>query len=336
MDGGTTSNLRGITISSNIRGINWRTSDTDSAGNVPSNINAENIYGIYISNETRNYFSGRVGIGTNAASGIQLDVTGEMRCPTITTNTIRFRQTGYGTNSDPYGFRFVTPSSNTSRLELHLNDDSNEEFAIYGYSCSGYSCGEWSGNKYHYFRSNGDAYHEGTLTKGSGTFRIPHPLPALTETKDLVHSFVEGPRPDLIYRNKVALVNGTATVNMDEAVGLTPGTWELLCRDPQVFVTNNQGWTQVRATVTEAGVISIEAQDSSCTDTIDWMVVAERQDAKIKEANWTDDDGKTILEPGKVDPDYPDYEAFLAEEPENKSDHFDGQETPDPDDEMMD
>ena len=123
---------------------------------------------------------------------------------------------------------------------------------------------------------------------------------------------------------------------MDESVGLTPGTWELLCRDPQVFVTNNQGWTQVRATVTEAGVISIEAQDSSCTDTIDWMVVAERQDAKIKEANWTDDDGKTILEPGKVDPDYPDYEAFLAEEPENKSDHFDGQETPDPDDEMMD
>ena len=335
MDGGTTSNLRGITISSNIRGVNWRTSDRDSAGNIPSNINAENIYGIYCTNETRNYFSGRVGIGTNAASGIQLDVTGEMRCPTITTNTIRFRQTGYGTNSDPYGFRFVTPSSNVSRLELHLNDDVDEEFAIYGYSCSGYSCGEWSGNKYHYFRSNGDAYHLGTLTKGSGTFRIPHPLPALTETKDLVHSFVEGPRPDLIYRNKVALVNGTATVNMDESVGLTPGTWELLCRDPQVFVTNNQGWTQVRATVTEAGVISIEAQDSSCTDTIDWMVVAERQDAKIKEANWTDDDGKTILEPDKLGNDYPSHEAFLAEEPENKSDHFDGQETPDPDDEML-
>jgi hypothetical protein len=336
MDGGTTSNLRGISISSNIRGINWRTDDRDSAGNIPSNINAENIYGLYVSNETRNYFSGRVGIGTNAASGIQLDVTGEMRCPTITTNTIRFRQTGYGTNSDPYGFRFVTPSSNVSRLELHLNDDVDEEFAIYGYSCSGYSCGEWSGNKYHYFRSNGDAYHAGTLTKGSGTFRIPHPLPALTDTKDLVHSFVEGPRPDLIYRNKVALVNGTATVNMDESVGLTSGTWELLCRDPQVFVTNNQGWTQVRATVTEAGVISIEAQDSSCTDTIDWMVVAERQDAKIKEANWTDDDGKTILEPDKVGNDYPTHEAFLAEEPENKSDHFDGQQTPDPDDDMID
>ena len=336
MDGGTTSTMRGLQVGFNLRGLNWRTNDRDSAGNIPANVTSEH-YGLYVYNEARNYFSGRVGIGTNPASGIQLDVTGEMRVPTITTNTIRFRQTGYGTNSDPYGFRFVTPSSNVSRLELHLNDDSNEEFAIYGFSCSGYGCGEWSGNKYHYFRSNGDAFHSGTLTKGSGTFRIPHPLPELTETKDLVHSFVEGPRPDLIYRNKVALVNGTATVNIDEVVGLTSGTWELLCRDPQVFVTNNQGWTLVRATVTNAGVITIEAQDSTCTDTIDWMVVAERQDAKIREANWTDNEGRTILEPDKSRPedDYPDYESFLAEEPENKAREFDGQEILDHDDEMV-
>ena len=335
MDGGTTSTMRGLQVGFNLRGLNWRTGDRDSAGNIPANVTSEH-YGLYVYNEARNYFSGRVGIGTNPASGIQLDVTGEMRVPTITTNTIRFRQTGYGTNSDPYGFRFVTPSYNVSRLELHLNDDSNEEFSIYGYSCQSDGCGEWSSNKWHYFRSNGDAYHAGTLTKGSGTFRIPHPLPSLTETKDLVHSFVEGPRPDLIYRDKVALVNGTATVNIDEAVGMTSGTWELLCRDPQVFVTNNQGWTLVRATVTNAGVVTIEAQDPACTDTIDWMVVAERQDAKIREANWTDDEGRTILEPNKVGNDYPNYEAFLAEEPENKARVFDGQEILDHDDEMLD
>jgi hypothetical protein len=331
MDGGNCYNMRGIYVNFDIRGIHFAVGGVDSAGNNPVNLSYR--YGIYCRNEDQNYFSGRVGIGTNPASGINLDVTGEMRVPTITTNTIRFRQTGYGTNSDPYGFRFVTPSSNVSRLELHLNDDSNEEFAIYGYSCSGYSCGEWSGNKYHYFRSNGDAFHSGTLTKGSGTFRIPHPLPELTETKDLVHSFVEGPRPDLIYRDKVALVNGTAIVDIDVAVGMTPGTWELLCRDPQVFVVNNQGWTPVRATVTESGIVTIEAQDLTCTDTIDWMVIAERQDAKIREANWTDDDGRTILEPDKMRPedDYPDYESFLAEEPENKSHMFDGQVPPSPD-----
>jgi len=338
MDGGNCYNMRGMYINFDIRGLTFSVGTTDSAGNNPTNLSYR--YGLYVRNEDQNYFSGRVGIGTNPASGINLDVTGEMRVPTITTNTIRFRQTGYGTNSDPYGFRFVTPSGNVSRLELHLNDDSNEEFAIYGYSCSGYSCGEWSGNLYHYFRSNGDAYHAGTLTKGSGTFRIPHPLPELNETKDLVHSFVEGPRPDLIYRDKVALVNGTATVNIDVAVGMTPGTWELLCRDPQVFVVNNQGWTPVRATVTAAGIVTIEAQDPACTDTIDWMVVAERQDAKIREANWTDDEGRTILEPDRhrrPGDDYPTYEAFLAEEPENKSNMFDGQAQPpedidDPDD----
>jgi len=329
MDGGNCYNMRGLYVNFDIRGLTFSVGSLDSAGNNPTNLSYR--YGIYCRNEDQNYFSGRVGIGTNPASGINLDVTGEMRCPTITTNTIRFRQTGYGTNSDPYGFRFVTPSYNVSRLELHLNDDSNEEFAIYGYSCSGYSCGEWSGNLYHYFRSNGDAFHSGTLTKGSGTFRIPHPLPELTETKDLVHSFVEGPRPDLIYRDKVALVGGTATVDIDVAVGMTPGTWQHLCRDPQVFVVNNQGWTSVRATVTAAGIVTIEAQDPACTDTIDWMVVAERQDAKIREANWTDDEGRTILEPDRhrrPGDDYPTYEAFLAEEPENKSSMFDGQAAP--------
>lgn len=311
VDGGTVSNAFGLQIVYDIRGITFNTTELTSDGTLTPSV-VSNRWGVYCVREDRNYFSGRVGIGTTPATGINLDVTGEMRCPTITTNTIKFRQTSYGTNSDPYGFRFVTPSSNNSVLELHLNDDSNEEFAIYGYSCSGYGCGEWSGNKYHYFRSNGDAFHSGTLTKGSGTFRIPHPLPELTETKDLVHSFVEGPRPDLIYRNKVQLVDGRAVVDIDVSVGMTPGTWGYLCRDPQVFVTNNEGWTPVRATVTDTGIITIEAQDASCTDTIDWMVIAERQDAKIKEANWTDDDGRTILEPDKMKPDYETYEDFLA------------------------
>ena len=67
------------------------------------------------------------------------------------------------------------------------------------------------------------------------------------------------------------------------------------------------------------------------------MVVAERQDAKIREANWTDDEGRTILEPDKSRPedDYPDYESFLAEEPENKEGVFDGQEILDHEDEMV-
>ena len=135
----------------------------------------------------------------------------------------------------------------------------------------------------------------GAVSKGSGSFRIPHPI---AEDRDLVHSFVEGPQADLIYRGKVTLVDGTATVNLDERYGLIDGTWEALCRDPQVFVSNNAGWTAVRGSVSGRNV-TITAQDSSCTDEIDWMVVAERQDDNIKSANWTDEDGRPILEPTK-------------------------------------
>jgi hypothetical protein len=67
--------------------------------------------------------------------------------------------------SDPYCFRWLGESDNSgnSWLELQLNDDPQEEFRIYGYSCSGYGCGSVSGNLYHRFVANGDAYHTGQL-----------------------------------------------------------------------------------------------------------------------------------------------------------------------------
>ena len=51
----------------------------------------------------------------------------------------------------------------------------------------------------HYFQS---------LSKGSGSFQIDHPLPAKKDTHYLQHSFIEGPKADLIYRGKTTLVAG--------------------------------------------------------------------------------------------------------------------------------
>ena len=39
----------------------------------------------------------------------------------------------------------------------------------------------------------------GTLSKGSGSFRIDHPLANMSNTHNLYHSFIEGPQADLIY-----------------------------------------------------------------------------------------------------------------------------------------
>ncbi len=42
--------------------------------------------------------------------------------------------------------------------------------------------------------------------------------------------------------------------------------------------------------------LTITAQDNTCTDTISWMVVGERKDAHMVAADWTDGNGKVIVE----------------------------------------
>ena len=156
----------------------------------------------------------------------------------------------------------------------------------------------------------------GTLTKGGGTFRINHPLPALKDKKDLVHSFVEGPQMDLIYRGKVDLVNGTASVNIDTKAGMTEGTFVILCRDIQCFTSNETGWTAVKGSVT-GNIITIVAQDNTCTDTISWMVVGERQDDTVKSLDMTDDNGDLIVEPDRST-HYTDNYKYQPEEEKNE------------------
>ena len=139
----------------------------------------------------------------------------------------------------------------------------------------------------------------GTLTAtGTKSFRISHPLSELSETKDLVHAAIEGPQVDLMYRGKVDLVNGTATVNIDTKSGMTEGTFDVLNRDVQCFTTNETGWTNVKGSVT-GNKLTIVAEDSSCTDTISWMVIGERKDNDIVSSVTTNDNGSLIVEPDK-------------------------------------
>ena len=143
---------------------------------------------------------------------------------------------------------------------------------------------------------NSNVHVVNSLSKGGGSFRIAHPHPSKKYTHDLVHSFIEGPQMDLIYRGKVDLVDGTATVNIDTKSNMTDGTFVLLNRDVQCFTSNETGWTAVKGSVS-GNILTITAQDNTCTDTISWMVVGERQDDKIKSLDMTDDDGNLIVEP---------------------------------------
>lgn len=139
----------------------------------------------------------------------------------------------------------------------------------------------------------------GSLSKTSGSFKIDHPLPSMTDTHNLVHSFIEGPRADLIYRGVATIQNGAASVNIDTYVGMTTGTWEALTRSPQVWVSNVDGWEEVRGTI-DGGTVMIESRDATATDIeVNWLVVAERDDPHIIQTAWTDTNGNPILEPAK-------------------------------------
>jgi hypothetical protein len=137
---------------------------------------------------------------------------------------------------------------------------------------------------------------DGSLSKGSGTFNIPHPLPALTDSHRLVHSFIEGPQADLIYRGRVVLVDGRAEINIDSSTGMTEGTFEVLCRDVQCFTSNETSWAHVRGSVL-GNILTIECQDSTSTASISWMVIGERKDPHMYDTGWTDSEGHPILEP---------------------------------------
>jgi hypothetical protein len=46
--------------------------------------------------------------------------------------------------------------------------------------------------------------------------------------------------------------------------------------------------------------LTIECQDAASTDTVSWMVVAERKDKHMYDTEWTDAEGHVVVEPEKT------------------------------------
>lgn len=140
----------------------------------------------------------------------------------------------------------------------------------------------------------------GNIAGTTKTFDIPHPLYPNTN-KRLVHSAIEGPRCDLIYRGTTVLNNGIATVYIDTQCTYDPtcameqGTFTALCTNPQFFLQNMTGFDQVIGSI-QGTILTITCQNTSSMDTINWMVVAERADSFIKQWDRTNANGYLITQ----------------------------------------
>jgi len=132
----------------------------------------------------------------------------------------------------------------------------------------------------------------GSVSASSKTFDIPHPL---DDSKHLVHSSIEGPRCDLIYRGVTTLVGGTATINIntdctyDPLDAMDEGTFEALCANPQIFLQNMTGFNDLTGSITNA-MLTITSTTAN-NDMVGWMVMAERKDSFIKQWDRTDENG---------------------------------------------
>ncbi len=243
--------------------------------------------------------SGNVVIGSTSA-GAKLDVnvnsstayssTGEPREDIIIHNTNGADGTGV---------------NNYASLGFHVADGATSQGFI-NYVRTADNTGKFTFSQ----RTGGSSYAEamtitssgvtvtGALSKGSGSFKIDHPLESKRNTHHLVHSFVEAPQADNIYRGKVNLINGLATVNIDTVSGMTEGTFIALNREIQVLTTNESDWDAVKGSIS-GNILTIECQNESSTATISWLVIGERKDQHMFDVNWTDENGKVIVEPEK-------------------------------------
>jgi len=244
----------------------------------------------------------KVGIGTTTLNSNQMVIEGGVGAANGSSLAIK---TGGGANSRVadlafYG-TFVTPDSDTGQRRT-ADITSGFHSANWGNEFLAFGVGTGSGNDAaavttERMRITGDGTVNvvGTFTAGTKTFKIDHPLPAKTDTHYLLHSSIEGPQADLIYRGRADLASGTVEVNIDTAAGMTEGTFAVLCGDVQCFTSNEDGWTALKGSVT-GNLLTITAQDNTCTDTVSWMVIGERKDAKMIESEWADDNGKLVVE----------------------------------------
>jgi hypothetical protein len=135
--------------------------------------------------------------------------------------------------------------------------------------------------------ASGNLVITGSISKGSGTFDIVHPV---LEGKRLRHSFIEGPQADLIYRGTVTLSTNATVINMDTEFDMAEGTWEALNCNPWSIAAASG---EVLEWSFEGDTLTITGDEGTVCN---WMVIGERHDPHMIATDCTDEEGRIVLE----------------------------------------
>jgi hypothetical protein len=144
-------------------------------------------------------------------------------------------------------------------------------------------------------------YVQGNMSvSGVKNWRIRHPI---LKNKYLIHTCIEGTRADNIYRGRKKLINGICAVNIDlecnTTGGMHEGTFELINKNVQAYVINNETFDRVIGKIT-GNILNIKCENEKAECFIDWLVIGERNDEGMITNSSTSEDGSVIVELDKT------------------------------------
>ena len=221
---------------------------------------------------------GRIGIGKTPGSDI-LDVNGTLR---LNDNDIMLRGNGGDTNHGLgwYGNGFGRQFKSTTFAEGPV---------LYGFTAGALGTTNGTGNIALKWNSDGSVNVTGNLTKGSGSFKIDHPLDP--KNKYLYHSFVESPDMMNIYNGNITTdAAGFATIEM-------PAWFEALNREFRYQLTVIGQFAQaIIAKEIEQGRFTIQSDKPAVK--VSWQVTGIRKDAYAEKNRIKVEEDKPLIEKG--------------------------------------
>jgi len=148
------------------------------------------------------------------------------------------------------------------------------------------------------FKHDGNFYAPGSINGASKNFLIDHPLDPLA--RNLRHASIEAPELMVQYRGVATLTDGRATVDIDAACGMSPGTFAALTVDAVVqSLMPQDSFERVKCSGVAGGSFTITSEDAGSDATVAWLVTARRNDAWVLFTDTTDEDGRLIVEEPK-------------------------------------